>query len=145
MTTKKYITLILGVCGLLAISILVTNTESTSSEPTNSYIVLESQDFAKYITDKEAVVIDVRTPAEFASGHLSGALNIDSSAPDFQEQLNALDKSKAYAVYCRSGNRSATALKTMRGLNFAAVADLGGGILAWERNRLPICVSSLTC
>lgn len=74
----------------------------------------------------DAVVIDVRTPSEFASGHLEGALNIDVEAADFSVKIGELDKDGSYVVYCRSGNRSATATSTMTGLGFIKVTDAGG-------------------
>jgi rhodanese-related sulfurtransferase len=72
-----------------------------------------------------AVLIDVRTPEEFAQQHLEGALNINLQSPDFVSQIDALDRDAAYAVYCRSGNRSAQAVAIMKDLGFTAVSDHG--------------------
>ncbi|WP_084125813.1 rhodanese-like domain-containing protein [Demequina sp. NBRC 110054] len=77
-------------------------------------------------------VIDVRTPAEFAEGHLPGAVNIDVSAATFTEEIAALDASADYAVYCRSGNRSRAAIETMEADGFTSTIGLEGGIGAWE-------------
>jgi rhodanese-related sulfurtransferase len=60
------------------------------------------------------IVIDVRTPEEFAAGHVEGAENIDIQNAAFDSQIAALDKNATYVVYCRSGNRSATAATAMR-------------------------------
>ena len=76
-------------------------------------------------------VLDVRTPAEFAAGHLAGAVNVDVNAADFRTIVGGLAKDVPYAVYCRSGNRSATALAIMKGLGFTNTFHLGGGIQAW--------------
>ncbi len=84
------------------------------------------------------VVLDVRTPEEFAGGHLAGATNIDFYAPDFRTRLDALDKDVPYLVYCRSGNRSAQAVDLMRDLGFSQVYDVQGGILAWTAAGLPL-------
>lgn len=73
-----------------------------------------------------AVLVDVRTPAEFAAGHLDGALNIDLQSPDFEERIGALDKSEKYVVYCRSGNRSRTAAEVMFDKGFDDVVNGGG-------------------
>lgn len=70
-------------------------------------------------------VIDVRTPDEFAAGHVEGALLIDVSAPDFAERIAELDPEGEYLVYCRSGNRSAQAVATMRDTGLD-VEDGGG-------------------
>ena len=70
-------------------------------------------------------------PEEFAAGHLRGAVNIDVNGPDFKAAVGELSKDGEYALYCRSGNRSATALATMKDLGFTHAYHLGGGIGAW--------------
>lgn len=72
-----------------------------------------------------AAIIDVRTPAEFAQGHVVGARNIDVESAGFAAEIAALPKSGTYLVYCRSGNRSAQAAATMRDAGLT-VADGGG-------------------
>ena len=72
-----------------------------------------------------AVVIDVRTPQEFAEGHLDGAVNIDVNSADFAARIRALDPGARYLVYCRSGNRSAQAVERMKAAGFTSVTDLG--------------------
>jgi rhodanese-related sulfurtransferase len=74
----------------------------------------------------DRVVIDVRTPAEFEEGHVSGALNIDVEAADFDTRIGELDKDGAYLVYCRSGRRSAIAAERMAAAGFSDIADAGG-------------------
>ena len=86
----------------------------------------------------EAVVIDVRTPAEFASGHLEGAVNIDVQAPDFADQVSRLDPAGRYLVYCRSGNRSAVAVAMMADLGFGDLTDLGGVAEAAQATGLAV-------
>jgi phage shock protein E len=71
-------------------------------------------------------VIDVRTPAEFAQGHVAGAVNIDVEAPDFATQIKALDPKAPYLVYCRSGRRSAIAADEMAKAGFTSIVDGGG-------------------
>jgi rhodanese-related sulfurtransferase len=89
------------------------------------------QDFAAAASQPGTVVLDVRTPAEFAAGHLPGAVNIDSSAGDFRDRLASLDPGRSYAVYCHSGRRSAAALATLSDLGFTQAYDLAGGLGAW--------------
>lgn len=88
-------------------------------------------EFAAVASAPGAVVLDVRTAAEFAAGHLPGAVNVDASAADFRERLEAMDRGTTYAVYCQSGRRSAAALATMADLGFTKAVDLEGGIGAW--------------
>jgi len=85
------------------------------------------------------VVIDTRTSEEYQGGHLKGARNIDFFAEDFKAQLNALDRDTPYAVYCRSGNRSAQTLALMRSMDFRDVIELEGGIVAWQAAGKDLC------
>ncbi len=84
------------------------------------------------------VVLDVRTPDEFSSGHIEGSVNVDFYGPGFQVELGKLDKSKTYLVYCRTGNRSDTTLQMMQELAFTDVYELEGGIKAWAEAGLPV-------
>lgn len=87
-----------------------------------------------------AVIIDVRTPEEFAEQHLQGALNINLRDADFVQQIQALDRSTPYAVYCRSGNRSAQAVQIMKDLGFTSVSDHGS--VAQASDSLGVAVVS---
>jgi phage shock protein E len=96
---------------------------------------------AAAITDNppaDLVVLDVRTPEEFAEGHVDGAVLIDFYDADFAEQLAALDPDVPYLVICRSGNRSGQTLGIMEQLGFASAADVDGGIIAWAGAGLPL-------
>lgn len=73
----------------------------------------------------EKVVIDVRTPAEFAAGHVEGALNVDVQDPSFADRIAELDKGAEYVVYCRSGNRSEAAIEQMGEAGFTALVNGG--------------------
>lgn len=85
-----------------------------------------------------AVVLDVRTPGEFAEGHLTGAINVDYNDAAFQNNVASLDKSKPYFVYCLSGGRSGEAAAYMRSKGFKEVYELSGGILSWKKNDMPL-------
>jgi phage shock protein E len=74
----------------------------------------------------DTVVIDVRTPAEFAEGHLDGALNIDVQSADFDAQVSELATDGDYVVYCRTGNRAGAAIDRMEGLGFENLVNAGG-------------------
>jgi len=84
------------------------------------------------------VIIDVRTPEEFADGHIAGAINIDYYSETFRDELDKLDKDKTYLIYCRSGNRSGKALNIMEELNFREAYNMSGGIIEWKAEGLPI-------
>ena len=77
------------------------------------------------VVQSDAIIIDVRTPEEFAAGHLEGAMLIDIKDASFDSKIAALDPDAAYIVYCRSGNRSAQAVERMRGAGIDDITDLG--------------------
>jgi len=83
------------------------------------------------------VIIDVRTPQEFAEEHIENALNIDYYSETFRDELNKLDKNKTYLVYCRSGGRSGNALNIMKELTFREAYNILGGINQWKAEGLP--------
>lgn len=74
---------------------------------------------------EDSVIIDVRTPEEFAEGHLEGALNIDISDPGFEAAIDELDPNATYNLYCRSGNRAGQAQEYMEKKGFVSVTNLG--------------------
>jgi phage shock protein E len=84
------------------------------------------------------IIIDVRTPAEFATGHLEGALNIDVQSPDFQAQISQLDPTQDYFVYCRSGNRSGQAMSQMSQLGFTSMINGGSVDEANRYSGIPV-------
>ena len=113
-----------------------TSAAAPAAEQTGTDLGVDA--FAERVAETGTVVLDVRTPAEFARGHLPGAVNLDLQSADFQTRLDELDQDDRYAVYCQSGNRSAQALATMVDLGFADVAHLEGGIGAWQAADLPV-------
>jgi rhodanese-related sulfurtransferase len=84
------------------------------------------------------IVIDVRSASEFAEGHVQGAINLDLNNGSFQAKLSSLDNSVGYALYCRSGSRSAMAAELMATAGFDEVRDLGALESAAQSLGLPI-------
>ena len=80
----------------------------------------------------DLVILDVRTPGEFAQDRIDGAINLDVKNPAFSEQIKGLDKDKTYMVYCRTGRRSVSACQLMQDQGFKNLYNLQGGILAWQ-------------
>ncbi|MCY7356129.1 MAG: rhodanese-like domain-containing protein [Rudanella sp.] len=89
-------------------------------------------------TQPGVVVLDVRTPGEFQSGHLANALNVDFRSPDFAQKLARLDKSKTYLVHCAVGGRSSRTLPKLDSLGIKRVVHLDGGLDAWQKSNLPV-------
>jgi phage shock protein E len=118
-----------AITGISACSSSAPASSSTSSA-TGQHMT--ASDFSTAMKKPGTIVLDVRTPAEYASGHLPQAQNIDIEAADFATRIAALDKKATYAVYCHSGNRSGVAMEQMAAANFSNVYDLAGGIGAWQ-------------
>ncbi len=104
-----------------------------SSNNSGGYKNIGTKEFQQKINEKNVVVLDVRTPQEVADGYIKGtALFLDISNPDFEKNINSLDKTKTYLVYCRSGARSSRAAGYMTNNGFGNVYNLSGGILSWD-------------
>jgi rhodanese-related sulfurtransferase len=96
------------------------------------------QGFAELIADTNVVVLDVRTAAEYAEGHIQKAILIDQGQSDFVEKAKAtLPKGKTIAVYCRSGRRSASAAGRLADVGYKCV-NLKGGIIAWQGANMSV-------
>lgn len=96
-------------------------------------------EFEKAINSGNVQVLDVRTAAEYSSGHLKKSLQADwYNQKQFKERVNALDKSKPVYVYCLTGVRSAAAVKQLRQNGFSNVQDLQGGLTAWKLASKPV-------
>lgn len=116
------------------------NTESSSTKTSTELKVTTVQsiapaEFAEALSkEPNAQLIDVRSPKEFDSDHLEGAVNIDYNNPEFKSEIEKLDKSKPTFVYCLSGGRSASAIQTMKELGFTNLTELEGGMLKWRNS-----------
>ena len=97
-----------------------------------SYQNIPVEKFKELMEDKNAVVLDVRTPGEESEGTIPGATLINIMDPSFKEKIEALDPSKTYLVHCRSGGRSASACDFMASKGFSSLYNLQGGIQAWN-------------
>ena len=110
---------------------------STSSTATD----LSVSEFSSKVTEAAVITLDVRTPGEFSEGHIEGALLIDFQSGNFENEIASLDKTKTYAVYCRSGNRSGQAVKVMSDAGFSNLYNLNGGVIDWANAGLPLVIN----
>jgi rhodanese-related sulfurtransferase len=93
---------------------------------------LDSATFENQLNeDKDAVLIDVRTEAEHFDAKIPNSKLLDLMNPHFVHEIEKLDKSKSYYLYCRSGNRSYHAAREMARLGFTKVYNLAPGIIGW--------------
>lgn len=100
---------------------------------------LKPKEFAQKIkATPGAQIVDVRTPGEFSTGYIAGAINVDWNSGTFDTEISRVDKTKPTFVYCRSGKRSADAAEEMREMGFKEVYELSGGIQAWEFSEMPM-------
>ena len=84
-------------------------------------------------SDKNAIILDVRTPEEFVISRIPNSINIDFYNPQiFMEEINKLDKNQSYYIYCRTGIRSANSCALMKELGFKKTFNLVGGIVDWD-------------
>jgi rhodanese-related sulfurtransferase len=83
------------------------------------------------------MIIDVRTPSEYAEGHIENSVLVDFNAGDFEQKIGEFDRDGKYLVYCRSGNRSGQAVDYMRERGFKEVYNMLGGIGAWTAAGFP--------
>jgi rhodanese-related sulfurtransferase len=95
---------------------------------------ISGDEFHRLMQDHDdAVVLDVRTPAEFHAGHIPGAVNRDMMDRDFTEKVQSYDRGTPVLLYCRSGNRSYHAGNVMVKLGFEQVYNLGSGLFDWHQ------------
>lgn len=112
---------------LFAATILV----SCGTNRNKGYDSVDADSFAKFIGNEQVQLIDSRTPEEFNSGHIPGAININIDDENFRAKVNELDKSRPIAVYCRGGRRSKEAADIMVGCGYD-VTELSEGIISWK-------------
>jgi len=109
---------------------------SLSAQDSTRIIAVSAKEAAdlidKHNGDDEFAILDIRTPGEFQSGHLAKSIPIDFYSQTFADQLNRLDKTKTYLVYCRTGNRSTKSLELFKKLKFQKVYHMASGISAWK-------------
>ena len=115
----------------------------TACGPTTQTSQAQQPNVAKDITvqefDKMDVsayhLVDVRTPQEYAQGHIEGSVNIDWNGPGFMEKMDELSKDKGVILYCRSGGRSASAMKKLSGSGYTELYNVLGGYMQYEKTH----------
>lgn len=96
------------------------------------------EEFDKLRSEKNAVVLDVRTEKEFKDGHIPGAVNLDVNGPEFAKKVATLDKEKTYLIHCASGRRSLKACSVMKDAAFKNLVNLEDGFNAWAKAGKPV-------
>jgi len=109
---------------------------STTQDSASKVSLISAAELNK--VNQDILLIDVRTPGEYASGHLENSINIDYKADDFKDLIGKLDSNQEVYVYCKVGGRSARSAKVMKEMGFKKVYDLDGGIISWEKEGFKI-------
>lgn len=122
----------------MSLALLAVLTLMSCSENKQDSLTVEAKVFAdKLDSKKEYILLDVRSPEEFAANHLANAKNININESSFTQQAALLDKNKTVLVYCKSGARSSKAATQLQEMGFA-VHELQGGMLSWQAEGFPV-------
>jgi len=107
------------------------NSQNDATKEKAKIEVVDAQKFNELIT-QEGIILDVRTPKEWAQGTIKGAVKMNFFDADFTNQIETLDKTKPIYVYCKAGGRSSKAAMQLEKIGFTKIYDLDGGIGAWD-------------
>lgn len=133
-----------------ALQARLNNAENTNPATTNNGSVSEPVDIASLPSlispaqyqgafvggEVDYLLLDVRTPQEFNGGHIDGAINIP--VQELAQRISEVPADQPIVVYCRSGNRSATATDILTGAGYEDVYDIAGGTVAWSAAGYPL-------
>jgi rhodanese-related sulfurtransferase len=110
------------------------NISSVQKSPDGNITVEQAKTMiAENLNNPEFLLIDVRTPDEYKSGHIENSLLIDFKTDDFKDKISKLDRSKKILLICRSGKRSGLAKSLMEDIGFTEVYNMIGGIIEWTQ------------
>ncbi len=115
---------------------------TTSAQTTQKIEEIEPFEAAEEIEGGDVVLIDTREPHEYEEAHLEGAKLVPPGLLGDEITTAAPDKSARTILYCRSGNRSFKAAEQMQALGYENVASVGGGIVAWQEQGLPVVAAT---
>ena len=126
---------------VIAMSACSNQQQAQAVTQTTDSVQLSAEAFnAKLAHTKDAILLDVRTPAEFSEAHISNAKNVDWNDANFKTAATQLDKTKPVFVYCLSGGRSSSSVEFLLANGFEEVYELEGGIMKWKAAKLPLVV-----
>ncbi|MDH7444537.1 rhodanese-like domain-containing protein [Aquimarina sp. 2201CG14-23] len=114
------------------LSLLFFNCKENNSGDTAAVKLITVEEMDSLLEMEKVQLVDVRTPEEYAEGHIEGAININFSDENFETLISTVDKSKPVAVYCGRGGRSGKCSAYMKKAGFTKIYDLDGGIIEWK-------------
>ncbi|RKZ12162.1 hypothetical protein DRQ50_12385 [bacterium] len=104
----------------------------------SGYREVTSREAVVYISERQPLILDVRTPGEYAGGHLTNAVLIPVQVLQSRLSELAADKDRPIFIYCRTGNRSTVAAKLLMDAGHTEVVNLRRGIVEWQHAGLPV-------
>ncbi|KAA1245822.1 rhodanese-like domain-containing protein [Aquimarina sp. RZ0] len=113
-------------------SLLICSCKDSKNTNIASVQLITVEEMDKLLELEKVQLVDVRTPKEFANGHIDGAININFYDENFETLISTIDKSKPIAVYCGRGGRSAKCSAYMEKAGFTKIYDLDGGLTEWK-------------
>jgi rhodanese-related sulfurtransferase len=127
---------------ILAVTFLAFILLSPSAQSEQQFTAVSPKEASDLIKKNEGnsdfVILDIRTPGEYQSGHIENSIMIDFYSKTFAEEVNRLDKGKTYLIHCRSGNRSTRSMELFKKLQFQKIFHLSSGINGWNSKGLPL-------
>jgi rhodanese-related sulfurtransferase len=123
---------------------------AVAAPPAGASVAPEALLERQRVGDPTIFVLDVRTPDEYAAGHIPGALNVPHDA--LAARLDEIPKDRDVVLYCRTGRRAALAAEVLAAHGYSRVVELEGDMVAWEAQERPIerprdpraCAAALT-
>ncbi|WP_299184646.1 rhodanese-like domain-containing protein [uncultured Aquimarina sp.] len=116
----------------VVLSMLLFNCKDAKTDDTAIVELITVAEMDSLLEMEKVQLVDVRTPQEYAEGHIEGAINIDFSDENFETLISEVDKTKPVAVYCGRGGRSGKCSAYMKKAGFTKIYDLDGGITEWK-------------
>ena len=137
----RYLILVVFCATMVNMASCQSNSPKTQKEASANVAALSTipaDEFDKKLNSLAGVqLVDVRTPGEYASGHIKNAQNINIHDDAFDKTVATLDKTKPVMVYCKAGSRSAAAAEKLQAMGFKEIYNLDGGIMKWESAGKP--------
>ncbi len=117
---------------ILLAALMLTGCAGASNNPSNTYRQIDMNEAVDMMTrETDYIILDVRRPDEFATGHIPGAINVPNETIGTTEIHELTDKNQLIMVYCRSGRRSKEASEKLVKLGYTNIVEFGG-ILDWR-------------
>ncbi|MDQ3141815.1 MAG: rhodanese-like domain-containing protein [Bacteroidota bacterium] len=117
---------------LFYLIVQISATYSCAQKSNGDYKNIDQHEFLRLMTQKDVVILDLRTPDEYNNDHIPNSKLVDYSSPNFNIEIDKLDKSKKYLVYCGAGGRSSKAAALMGSKGFNSIYNLNGGFSSWS-------------